>query len=65
MDIAKKFKSDNSKLPTAPIYMKKLLRQIKDIEVSYKLATDLALNDLSMEILQIDDGAFLRDIMKF
>ena len=63
-EVARKFKSDLSKPPTAVIYIKKLLRQIEDVETTFKIANDLAINDLAMEILQIDGGAFLRDVIK-
>ncbi|XP_055342144.1 spatacsin-like [Paramacrobiotus metropolitanus] len=63
-DIAAKYKADPAKPPTAAIYMKKLLRQLSDVATAYELANELALNDLSMEILQIDDGAYLRDVMR-
>ena len=62
--VASRFKMDTTKPPTAAIYMKKLLRLLKDIPLAYQLANELGLNDLSVELIQIDNGSYLRDIVE-
>ncbi|GAV08216.1 hypothetical protein RvY_17942 [Ramazzottius varieornatus] len=62
--VASRYKMDTTKPPTAAIYMKKLLRLVKDIPVAYQLASDLGLHDLSMELIQIDNGSYLRDVVE-
>ncbi|PFX34693.1 Spatacsin [Stylophora pistillata] len=63
VDVATKYKNENSRTSQAAVNMKRLLGFVTDVRMRYKLATDLNFCDLGTSILEGDEGAFLRDVM--
>jgi len=63
VDVAYKYKNENSRSSQATANMKRLLGYVSDVRMRYKLATDLNFRDLGTSILEGDGGAFLRDVM--
>lgn len=63
VDVASKYKNENSRSSQAAANMKRVLGYVSDIRMRYKLANDLNFRDLGTSILESDGGAFLRDVM--
>ncbi|XP_068741533.1 spatacsin-like isoform X2 [Montipora capricornis] len=63
VDVASKYKNENSRSSQAAANMKRVLGYVSDIRMRYKLANDLNFRDLGTSILEGDGGAFLRDVM--
>ncbi|XP_077989349.1 spatacsin-like [Glandiceps talaboti] len=61
-ELAVRYKHESSKSSTLTSNMKKVLLYCPDIQVQYRLATELGFNEMATTMLQGDGGAYLRDV---
>ncbi|XP_078689529.1 spatacsin-like isoform X2 [Branchiostoma floridae x Branchiostoma belcheri] len=62
VDIVGRYHRDGSKSSQVAGNLKKLLGYCREVQVTYRLATEMGFNDLCLQLLEGDGGAYLRDV---
>ena len=61
-DVVKRYKQASVKPSTALTAIRKLLSNCKDVQLQYKLASELGLTDIVTALLKGDTGSYLQDV---
>ncbi|XP_066273752.1 spatacsin-like isoform X2 [Branchiostoma lanceolatum] len=62
VDIVGRYRREGSKSSQVTGNLKKLLGYCREVHVIYRLATEMGFNDLCVQLLEGDGGAYLRDV---
>ncbi|XP_078607878.1 spatacsin-like isoform X2 [Branchiostoma floridae x Branchiostoma japonicum] len=63
VDIVGRYRREGSKSSQVTGNLKKLLGYCREVHITYRLAAEMGFNDLCVQLLEGDGGAYLRDVV--